>query len=123
VVVNTWVADRHCGTAAPHAGARALSRRLDLDALRAYREAVEEATRAAVGALGASDLDESVPASRLVRSAPDRTYANPGGRWMDEFWAERNRGWFLAFVNTHNAEHLIAEALTVRSLSGFPLGI
>jgi hypothetical protein len=71
VVVNTWVAgqpqvlvrqdwlahlrvpDRHCGTAMPPAEAAQVSAQVDLDALRAYREAVEARTRAVVTALGA----------------------------------------------------------------------
>jgi hypothetical protein len=76
-----------------------------------------------VASVAAAELDEAVETARLRQGTADGCYGNTRAEWMDEFWANRSRGWFLAFVNTHNAEHLIAEALTVRSMGGFPLGI
>jgi hypothetical protein len=94
--VNTWVAgqpqvldrqdwlarlrvpDRHCGTTMTLAEAAQVSAQVDLDALRAYREAVEERTRAVVTALRAEDLDEVVDAARLQQSVSDGTYSYSG---------------------------------------------
>jgi hypothetical protein len=94
VVVNTWVAgqpqvlvrqdwlahlrvpDRHCGTAMPPAEAAQVSAQVDLDALRAYREAVEARTRAVVTALGAV-LGTHASASAMRRSPrKDKTDAH-----------------------------------------------
>jgi hypothetical protein len=71
------VPDRHCGTAMTPAEAAQVSAQVDLGALRAYREAVEERTRAVMTALRAEDLDEVVDTARLQQSVSDGTYGNP----------------------------------------------
>jgi hypothetical protein len=141
VIINTWIGDRpqvfdtnprtqdlgvatrHVGTAMTADDVTALSDRIDLAALHAYRAATTAATAGLVGALTATDLDTEITVERLAAAAPDGAYHNPQAAWMDEFWTGHPIAWFLAFLNLHTAEHLLGEALAVRSQLGIPLGL
>ena len=141
VMVHSWVCDqpqvfdrqrwhdklatgtRHVGTAMTPTQVRELSERIDLAALREYRAALAEATPTAVATLDEGDLDDVVAHDRLVLGQPDGAFHNDQALWMDDFWSGHPVSWFLAFVNLHAAEHLLGEALAVRSQLGIPLGL
>jgi hypothetical protein len=77
----------------------ALSRRIDVPALRAYHRAVAERTAAIARALPEAAWDEVVPAERVRRAVADEGLLVEAGRWVGDFWAsERSRGWYLLQV-------------------------
>ena len=141
VIVNAWlvqrpqvfdrepwdsrlgVRTRHVGTGMTPSEVGALAGELDLDGLRAYRTATAAATAEAIGERPAAELGEAVPVDRFEVAAADGAFRNERARWMDEFWTGHTVSWFLAFLNLHAAEHLLGEALVVRSRLGIPLGL
>jgi len=141
VTVNTWIGDRsqvfdrdawqqrlgtatrEVGTAMTAGEVAKLSETLDLAALNAYRIATAAATATVVSELTGAELEAEIPVERLARAAADGAYRNPKAAWMDEFWSGHRVSWFLAFLNLHAAEHLLGEALAVRSQLGIPLGL
>jgi hypothetical protein len=90
---------------------------LDLEAARAYRNAVGRRTREVVGSLGDDVLDGIVgPADVLRASAAGAIGAR--AEWLLEFWQNHSRATRLATVGImHNALHL-GEAQTLRSVAG-----
>ena len=141
VIISTWVAGRpqlfdldgwsgrlgvatrHVGTAMTVAEAADLEGRIDLGALRAYAGAVWARTPELVAWLPPSRLDEVVDAETLGRARRDGASANARAPWLDSFFANRSRRFLISFLNLHNAEHMIGEALAVRGQGGFPLGL
>jgi hypothetical protein len=141
VVVNTWVAGRtqvldeqgwlariglsgrEVGTAMTPEECATLAARVNLDGLRGYRDALGVRTRDVVASLKDPDWDAVVDESRLRTAAPDGAAGNTRAPWLDQFFANRTNAWMLGFLNVHNAEHLIGEALCVRSQAGIPLGL
>jgi hypothetical protein len=141
VMVNTWICGqpqvfdregwhdklaagtRHVGTAMTSEQVGQLSEQVDLTALGEYRAAIAIATPAAVTGLEDAALDEPIGDDRLAKAEPDGAFHNEDAAWMDGFWSGHPISWFLSFVNLHAAEHLLGEALAVRSLLGVPLGL
>jgi hypothetical protein len=142
VVVNAWIAghpqmldqgddwlrrldlpSRHVGTGRPPTESAELSARVDLAALRAYWQAVGDSTKEVVAALAPEELPEVVEETRLAGAEADGAHANEQAPWLDQFFSGRTKAWHLAFVNVHNVEHLIGQALAVRAQAGFPLGL
>jgi hypothetical protein len=141
VIVNAWicgqpqvfdrsdwadrlgVATRRVGTGMTPGEVHDLSETIDVEELHAYRAATAAATTAAVSQLSDADLDRQVPVERLATAVPDGAFGNERAIWMDEFWSGHRVSWFLAFLNLHGAEHLLGEALVVRSQIGIPLGL
>jgi DinB superfamily len=141
VIVNAWVAQRaqvydatpwcrrlgvetrHVGTAMASSEVSTLANQVDLAELRAYRAATSAATADAIRDLDPGDLQATISRDRLAVGAPDGAYHNGRAAWMDDFWADHTVSWFLAFLNLHAAEHLLGEALVVRSQLGIPLGL
>lgn len=101
-VLDDWlgplaVARRDVGTGMTDAEVDDLSARIDLDALRAYWDAVTRRTLAVVDTLRGSDLEAVVPADRVRRVAVEEGAVAPGADWLTEFWAkDRTRAWVLA---------------------------
>ncbi len=141
VIVHSWVCNqpqvfdrqhwydrlatgtRHVGTAMTPDEVGDLSERIDLVALRGYRSALAEATTSAIAVLDDGSFEEVVGCDRLVAGQPDGAFRNEQAAWMDDFWSGHRASWFLAFLNLHAAEHLLGEALVVRSQLGLPLGL
>jgi hypothetical protein len=98
-----------------------LSKRADVAAVRAYRDAVGLRTREVIRALPAAAWDEIVGVVDTVRAAAAGAFgANAGWREGAGFasWQDQSRGARLAGAALrHNAMHL-GEAVTVRSQAG-----
>jgi DinB superfamily len=141
VMVNTWIfgqpqvfdrerwydrlaaGTRRVGTAMTSEEVGELSDQVDLNALGEYRAAIAVATPAAVMALDDAALDQVIDDDRLADGEPDGAFHNEDAAWMDGFWSGHPVSWFLSFLNLHAAEHLLGEALAVRSQLSIPLGL
>jgi hypothetical protein len=120
------VPGRTIGTGMAESDMADLSRRADLEAVRAYRDAVAQQTREVVRALPPEAWEEMVGFADTARGAAAGAFA-PNTAWTDGVgyrpWQGHSRAAQLAgSAIRHNALHL-GEAVTVRSLGGFPLGI
>lgn len=95
----------------------ALSRRIDLAALRGYWDAVASATAAVAGTLTAADLDTPVAPGRVRSVIAAEGVVVPGGEWVADFWAAgHRRGWFLLQTALlHPYGHLF-DCLTTKGL-------
>jgi DinB family protein len=117
---------RHIGTGMPDGEVAELSRRADVAAVRAYRDAVGRRTREIVQALAPRAWDEPVGLADTTRAAragafgPNAGWAEGAGfaPWQDQSRAARLAGAALR----HNAMH-IGEAVTVRGLAGGSPGV
>jgi hypothetical protein len=103
-----------------------LTKRADVNAVRAYRAAVARRTREVVGALRPEVWEEMVGFADTARGAAAGAFA-PNTAWTDGVgykpWQGHSRAAQLAgSAIRHNALHL-GEAVTVRSLGGFALGV
>ena len=102
VLEDGWVARlgvgrRDVGTGMSDAEVDELSRRVDLDALAGYWDAVTRRTPEVVANLRGSDLGAIVPKERVERVATAEGAVAPGAEWLTEFWAAgRTRAWVLA---------------------------
>jgi hypothetical protein len=141
VLVNTWVAeqtqvidtgghlrllgvgDRHAGTAMTSAESLGLGARIQIEPLYGYWQEVGRRTREVVTTLTDADLCRVVTEGRLREGAADGVAGNPRAPWLEQFFGGRTVAGLLAFLNVHNTEHMIGEALCVRSLGGIALGL
>jgi hypothetical protein len=117
---------RTIGTGMAESDMADLTRRADLGAVRAYRAAVARRTRDVVRALPPGAWEETIGFADTARGAAAGAFA-PNTAWTDGVgyrpWQGHSRAAQLAgSAIRHNALHL-GEAVTVRSLGGFPLGI
>lgn len=117
---------RTIGTGMAESGVAELTKRADIGAVCAYRAAVARRTRAVVRALRPEAWEEIVGLADTSRAAAAGAYA-PDTAWMDGLgyrpWQGHSRAAQLAgSALRHNALHL-GEAVTVRSLGGFSLGV
>jgi hypothetical protein len=119
---DAWLAklhidSRHIGTGATPDEVEALSRMIDLDALRAYRAAVWCETRGWAAALDFETLNGTI--SPLdARRAADLGAFGEHGAWVEPFWAtsEWSRAEFLFWLAIeHNWLHL-GEIWVIRGL-------
>jgi hypothetical protein len=120
------VASRTIGTGMSESDAADLTKRADVGAVCAYRAAVARQTREVVRALRPEAWEETVGLADTARAAAAGAYA-PNAAWVDgvgyRAWQGHSRAAQLAgSAIRHNALHL-GEAVTVRSLGGFALGI
>jgi hypothetical protein len=112
---------RHIGTGMTDEEVGELTRRADLVAVRAYRDAVAQRTRAVVAALAPGAWDEPVERADTLRAhaagafGPRAGWSDGAGfpPWQGQSRAERLAGAALR----HNALH-IGEAITLRGLAG-----
>jgi DinB superfamily len=103
-----------------------LSERADVAAVRAYRSAVGMRTREVVAALPPERWDEVLGLDDTTRAAAAGAFG-PNDEWLAGVghrpWQGHTRGDQLgATAIRHNAGH-IGEAVTIRSLAGFAVGI
>lgn len=99
-----------------------MTARADIAAVRAYRSAVGRRTREVVGALRPEAWDEIVGVADIKRGAEAGAFRD----WVEGApypWLGWTRGAQLASsALRHNAVH-IGEAITIRGLAGFAVGI
>ena len=110
------------GTGMTDAEVSELSKRLDLAAARAYRNAVGKRTREIVAALRAGAWDEIVAPADAQRARAAGAFG-PHAGWVEKFWTgvtKANRLGSTAI--THNAMHL-GEAVVIRGQLGAPVGM
>jgi hypothetical protein len=117
---------RTIGTGMAESDVAELTKRADLGAVLAYRAEVARRTREVVRALRPEAWEEIVGRADTSRAAAAGAYA-PNTAWTDgagyPSWQGHSRAAQLAgSAIRHNALHL-GEAVTVRSLGGFALGV
>ena len=112
---------RDVGTGMTDGEVDTLSAAIDLDALRAYWEAVSSATLAVVEGLRGQRLDDVVPAERVRRVAGELGAVGENAAWLTEFWAKgRPRAWMLAQTPLLHPYGHWFEARVARGLWGRP---
>jgi hypothetical protein len=90
---------RDVGTGMTAHDVEALSRAIDVTALRGYHRAVAERTKAIAAALAPAGWTEVVPGEQVRRVAVADGLLLEAGKWVEDFWAAgRTRGWFLLQV-------------------------
>jgi hypothetical protein len=117
---------RHIGTGMTDDEVSEFSRRADVEAVRAYRDAVGRHTRAVVRALQPEAWGEPVTDADTARAAAAGAFG-PRSGWVDgvgfQAWQEQSRAARLSGAALrHNAMHM-GEAVTIRGLAGRNLGI
>ena len=96
----------------------ALSSRINLSELKAYRSAVFNQTIAVVNALDAAKLDDLLTKNRLRTVFDDEGVGGDAADWLVDMYADNTKGWLLGHLAlTHNYYH-IGQAATVRKLFG-----
>ena len=120
------IASRTIGTGMSEGEAADVSKRADVGAVHAYRAAVAQRTRNVVRILRADTWEELLGLADTSRAAAAGAYA-PNTAWTEGVgyrpWQGHSRAAQLAgSAIRHNALHL-GEAVTVRSLGGFSLGV
>ncbi len=104
----------------------ALTEQADVDAVRAYRSAVGRRTRQVVGALRAQAWDETLGLPDTARAAATGAFG-PNDEWVEGLghrpWQSHSRGEQLGNTAIRHNGHHIGEAVTIRGLAGFGLGI
>ena len=116
----------HIGTGMTDDEVSELSRRADVEALRAYRDAVGHRTREVVRALAPAAWDEPVTVADTARAAAAGAFGPQSG-WVDGIgfpaWQDQSRAARLSGAALrHNAMHM-GEAVTIRGLAGHRLGM
>lgn len=116
--IKMGVSRRDIGTGMTDDEVSALSEQIDVDALRGYWAAVGAATQQVVRSLGPDVLQATVDAAALRSILAADGVIGPHAGWVEEFWQNHPRGWFLFHLGlTHNYQH-IGEALVVRGMLG-----
>jgi hypothetical protein len=95
------------------------SRRVDIGALREYRTAVGLRTKEVVGGKDRASWEEPTPPDHLRRAVREGAFTAPAQAFMEAFWSNRPRKWFLWQPTGHSFYHL-GEIACVRSQGGFP---
>ena len=95
-----------------------LSERIELDALLSYRHAVGRQTRRVIATIDDAEMESPVDADRYRRAAVLGEHAG----WVDSFWEPWRGTDFLFLATGHSYQHW-GEAITIRSIGGFGLGL
>lgn len=112
------IARRDIGTAMTDDEVDALTRRLDVGAARAYRDAVGRRTREVLAALPPEAWATMVTAADIAR-AKAAGALGPNTGCLEKVWLTQTRAMRLSITAvTHNFTHL-GEAQAVRGLAGF----
>ena len=99
---------RHQGTGQTPEEATATTRRLNLEALRAYTTAVEHRTLAVVEGLEAELLSRALEPARIRQVLFDEGFAHSNGAWLEKAYAGWHRGKCLIhFSLTHSTSTLV----------------
>src|SRR5437867_848132 len=125
-IVRLNVPWRHIGTGMTEAEVGELSERTDVAAVREYRSAVRGRTRDVVRALRPEAWDEIVGFADTSRAAAAGAFRDHRG-WVTGVgypgWQGHSRATRLAgSAIGHNAIH-VGEAVTIRGLAGWDLGV
>ena len=96
-----------------------LTRSINLDALREYRDAVGKRTRELVGSFQPQDWEGQVPQSAVERAAAEGAFPPP----VAQAFTGRPRMAVLSALALFNPAAHFGEATTVRSAGGFGTGI
>ena len=97
-----------------------LSAQINVPALHAYWDAVEERTIAVVQDLGTDDLDTILDATHVHRVFANDEVVTPDALWVRDYMEGQTRGFFLIHLGlTHIFVHR-GEALAIRGLLGHP---
>ena len=94
---------------------------VNIAGLRDYWTAVSSKTREVVLSLSPAQLDQPIDELYLRQAIADGMIGSERARWLEQFLSDHTVAWFLSMVIWHNAEHLLGEAWTVRSLAGIPV--
>jgi hypothetical protein len=114
------VTRRDLGTGMTTEEVLALSARIDVPALHAYWDAVEERTIAVVESLCPEDLDTILDASRVQWIFAHDELDTPDALWVCDYMENQPRGFFLIHLGlTHVFVHW-GEAQAIRGLYGHP---
>ena len=116
------VGRRDIGTGMTDAEVTDFSRRLDLGASRAYRNAVGRRTREVVAGLRVGAWDEIIAPLDVKRAVAADAFG-PHAGWVEKLWQGVSRANRLgATALAHNAMHL-GEAVVIRGQLGAPVGM
>jgi hypothetical protein len=96
---------------------------IQVAALREYWAAVNTRVRDVAGALTPGELSDVVDQARLREVLGQGVIGSERARWLESFLENRTKAWLLGFINWHTAEHLLGGAVSVRRISGIPLGL
>jgi len=99
-----------------------LTRQIDVDALREYRDAVGHRTREIVGAFRPDDWEGTVQAAGLERAAAEQAFGARTEGMVTAF-SGRPRAMVLSGIALFHPSGHLGEAITVRSAGGFGTGI
>lgn len=113
------VSDRSIGTGMSPDEVTDFSSRVDIGALREYRTAVGLRTKEVIAGEDLPSWEESVPPDHLLRAVREGAFTAPTQAFMEAFWSNRPRKWFLWQPTGHSFYHL-GEIACVRSQGGFP---
>ena len=108
---------RHTGNAMDVPAVAAFSAEIDLDALRAYRQAVGRRTRAIVQALSAADVQRKVDPTRVQRILDEGAVLEEA-RGVTEYWSKRNIAGLLLMPPTRHCFVHLNEALKLKERKG-----
>ena len=111
---------RDIGTGMTSEEVSELSAKVDVAALRAYRDAVGRRTREGAGALRAAEWQDGVDPALVERAIAEGAFG-PNAMWVAELWRARTKAGVLGASVIHAAQHL-GEAIVVRSQAGLGLG-
>jgi hypothetical protein len=112
---------RDVGTGMTAHDVEALSRAIDVAALRGYHRAVAERTKAIATALPPAAWSEAVPPERVRAGVGGDGLLVEAGKWVEDFWAGgRTRGWFLLQVGLLHPYGHWFEAMVTRGLLAKP---
>jgi hypothetical protein len=117
------VSRRDIGTGMTHEECAEFNRAVDIEALRAYCDAVAEAVRNVAREVPGEALREPVDSQQIHRMLEDGTIANERAAWLPSFLEGKSRGWFLSMAVWHMAEHLLGGVACTRRVSGIPVGL
>jgi hypothetical protein len=99
-----------------------LTRKIDVAALREYRDAVGLRTREVVGNFGAQDLEGAITAEGVERAAAQGAFGERTEALVKAFTGRPRMAVLSGIALFHPAGHM-GEAATVRSAGGFGTGI
>jgi hypothetical protein len=99
-----------------------LTGKIDVGALREYRDAVGHRTREVVGGFGAADWEGDIQTAAMERAAADGAFGARAELLVKAF-SGRPRSVMLSGIALFHPAHHMGEATTVRTTGGFGTGV
>jgi DinB superfamily len=96
---------------------------VNIEALKAYWDAVGDAVRDVARSVVPQDLGKPVDSAQIQAMLVDGTIANERANWVPGLLEGKPRSWFLSMAVWHTAEHLLGGVVCVRRVSGIPVGL